>query len=583
MTSLTLSDEQLKRLTPEDLNAYYELLEKAYWAKGKESFLDFCTRVDVPGAPLNDDDTEHYPITIEPADHHKLIIKGIQRLSDDRENPEKEGIDGFCVFMPPGSAKSTYLSVLAPAWLLGRRPGTNVIAASYGQDLANRFGRRVRTIVRSSAYEDITGATITGDNQAVDNWSVTNGSDYRAAGFGAAVTGFRADYLLVDDPVKSREDADSEIIRDKTWRAFDDDLSTRLKPGGKIFLAMTRWHEDDLAGRLLGEGWKGQSGLWRGTDGRLWMVLNLPLLAEHKDDPLNRPHGGLLWPEWFTMKEAQRLQKLGKKGGTWGRTWSSLYQQRPAPDEGAILMRGYWREWKKEDLPDIDRVYLTYDTAFEEGEDADYSAMTAWGTFQSTSKKADGSEYKHDHVIMIGAWKDRVSAVDLIKVVEGHAKMFKPDRILIEKRASGIQLIQELKRRRWPVKEWLPRGKPGAKGKVPRAHAVAAILESRSVWYYPGAKTEAVIDECAAFPHGKNDDWVDTVTMSLSFFRDHWIFQTAADELDEDELKESLLDDSNRRRSRRSLYGGPAAGTERAINHADIERMTPETRRRLYD
>jgi hypothetical protein len=145
--------------------------------------------------------------------------------------------------------------------------------------------------VRSADYNKIMGTGIVGDNQAVDNYSLTNGSDYRAAGLNASVTSFRADWVLIDDPVKGREDADSDLIREKTWSTLTDDVFTRMKPNAKIVIAMTRWHEDDIAGRILGEKWKGQSGFWRGTDGRLWLVINLPLLAEHADDPLKRKVG----------------------------------------------------------------------------------------------------------------------------------------------------------------------------------------------------------------------------------------------------------------------------------------------------
>lgn len=573
-----LGEADLERMSAEELAEYQNLLESLYWEKGRESFLEYCKRVEVPGAPIIESD-DHYAPKVEPARHHRLIISAIQGLAD--RKGKWADVDGIMVFTPPGAAKSTYLSVLGASWLLGRKPGTNVIGASYGQDLANRFGRRVRQIARSPEYEKIMGCTITGDNQAVDNWSLTSSSDYRAAGMTAGITGFRADYALIDDPLKGREDADSETIRNKVWDVFNDDISTRLKPGGKILIAMTRWHEDDPAGRLLGPDWKGQSGLWRGTDGRLWYVLNLPLLAEHDDDPLGRAEGELLWPEWFQLKEAKRLQEAGKKGGSWGRTWSSLYQQRPAPNEGVILMRDYWRKWKDTKLPECDRVFLCYDTAFEEDEESDYSAMTAWGVFESVSRKSTGEEYRHNHVILLGAWQDKINAVDLITTVQEHCKLFHPDRVLVEKRASGIQLIQEMKRRRLPVQAWLPRGKPGAKGKIPRAHAVSAILEQGSVWYVPGTKTDLVIDQCAGFPYATNDDLVDTVTMALSYFRDYHIFKTHHDELDEDELADALLARSDARRSRRTLYSGPSKNKQDYTSD-EIEAMTPETRRRLW-
>jgi hypothetical protein len=589
-----LTAEQIAALSPADREEFEEALEAVYWEAGREKFGEYVGKVDVPGTPASDDDT-FFPERLKASAHHRLIIEAIQGLADDRDKelarrkagePElvdDQTVDGIMAFMPPGAAKSTYLSVLGASWLLGRRPGTNVIGCSYGQDLANRFGRRVRTIARSPEYSKIMGCSITGDNQAVDNWSLTNGSDYRAAGIGAGITGFRADYALIDDPVKGREEADSETIRAKVWDGYKDDIETRLKPGGKIIICMTRWHEDDLAGRILGESWKGESGVWRGTDGRLWRVINLPLLSEYADDPLGRSKGELLWPEWFKMKDAERLRTSAKKGGTFARTWSSLYQQRPAPDEGAILSRRYWQEWPHRDLPDVKAIYLAYDTAFEEDEEADCSAMVAWGVFEHTSKQKDGSEYRHDHVIMLGAWQDKVNAVDLIDIVGQHCSLFTPDLILVEKRASGIQLIQEMKRRRYPVKAWLPKGKVGTKGKIPRAHAVATMLEQGSVWYVPGTKANMVMDQCAAFPYGVHDDLVDCVTMSLSYFRDRFIFKTPSDERSLEEIREEMAEDAEARRlTKRSLYGGKIRKRDE-LTPGEFDDMTEKTQRKLYN
>lgn len=610
---IDLTEEELERLDPEEQRELLTNLEQLYWAAGKESFYEFCQRVEAPGVAVNDNadedssviDIEYYRAKLQPAAHHKLIIDAVQAMADG----DDADVDGLMVFMPPGSAKSTYLSTLAPPWLMGRKPGTNVIAASYGQDLANRFGRRSRSVVRSAEFQRMMGATITGDQQAVVEWSLTNGSDYRGTGLGGGITGFRADWFLIDDPVKNREDADSPIIREKVWSGFSDDVQTRLKPGGKIVIVCTRWHEDDICGRLLGPDWKGQSGLWRGTDGRLWRVICLPLLAEHADDPLGRKPGELLWGEWFLEKEAKRLQAQAKKGGTAARTWSSLYQQRPSPAEGTILLRSYWREWKGE-VPECDYVVLCYDTAFEDGEENDPSAMTAWGIFASTSRKTkidedgrkvlSGEEYTHHHVILLGSWDDHVQSVDLADIMQQHHKQMRPDLILIEKRASGATVIQELKRRRLPVKAWLPKGKPGALGKIPRAHGIAMVLESGAVWYVPGARTQRVIDQCAAFPNAPHDDLVDTVTCGLSFFRDRFMFRTQYDEPDDDEVRAIMNArfESTAYKPTRRLYGGEgrpqrAGQNERRLyggNKAPRDtddsfpgkRMTEGTRRRLY-
>jgi len=563
----------------EDKLELLEALEAKLFRQAKDDIVTFAEMIEVPGTPSLEDPGKFYSAKLKLAPHHTLILKSVQELLSNDQ------IDGLLITMPPGSAKSTYGSVIVPPFVLGQHPNTNVIAVTYGQELTMRFARRVRQICRDPIYERIMGCTIVEDNQAVEQWGLTNGSDYKASAIGAAITGMRADLIIMDDVVKDREAADSELIRDKTWDAYVDNIVTRLKPGGKLMWIATRWHEDDLLGRVLGEKWKGQSGLWRATDGRLIKIINLPMIAEHADDPLGRKPGDMLWRGHFRDAEVSRLQEAAAKGGpAAARTWSSLYQCRPAPSEGAILSRSYWQPWDKK-LPECEQIYLCYDTAFEEGEESDFSAMTAWGIFEHTSKKVGGFEYKHKHVILLGAWEEKVAAVDLLDAVKFHAGLFKPDRILVEKRASGIQLVQEMQRLRLPVKAWLPPGKPGAKGKVPRAHAVAAILEQGSVHYVPGKRTERVLDQCAAFPYGKNDDLVDTVTMALSYFRNKFIFQTADDELNKDEIEEALIADHEKRRIKRGLYSGPInynRGNEEDDEPSVSRNMTDQTKRRVY-
>lgn len=559
----------------EDKIELLEALEARLYLEARNNLTTFSETVEVPGAPIEESE-KFYGAKLKLAPHHRLILKSAQDLMDSND------LDGLLIMMPPGSAKSTMASVIVPAWVLGRKPGTNVIAVTYGTELTARFARRVRQICRDPIYQKIMGCTIVADNAAVEQWGLTNGSDYKASAVGAAITGTRSDLTILDDLIKDRADADSELIRNKTWDAYIDNISTRSKPGGKMIWMGTRWHTDDWIGRMLTPKWGGQSGLWRTVDGRLFKIINLPMIAEHKDDPIGREKGEMLWKSWFRESEVKRLQEAAKGGGSAARSWSALYQQRPTLNEGAILPRHYWKAWEKKDLPDCKEIYLCYDTAFEEDEAADFSAMTAWGVFQHISRKSTGEEFNHDHIILLGAWKDKVSAVDLIDTVQEHCRWFKPELVLIEKRASGIQLIQEMRRRRLPVKAWLPKGKPGAKGKVPRAYHVATLIEMGSVWYVPGSKTEEVLADCAAFPYGASDDAVDTVTCALSYFRDRFLFGNAEDELDEDEIKDRMLQRSEDRRSKRSLYSGPVNRSGSDYDAEEIKNMTPETRRRLY-
>ena len=563
---IDLSDEALDALSPEDRRELLANLEAYHVAKRREDIKEFARYIQIPGTPspltvaerkavaarlrltdtiaelpeLEPGEDEYYVKRLEPAAHHDLIMDAIQGLMENRPviGPLANGMtdivpDGVMLFLPPGSAKSSYASIVCPSYIMGRWPGTEVICASYAAELARKFARRVRTVVKSPEYYETFGATIVGDNQAVDSWSLDNGSTYRAVGILGGVTGNRAGLLIIDDPIAGREEAESEVIREKLNDAMRDDILTRLLPIpiGKTVICQTRWHEDDPAGRLLGEDWMGHSGLWKGTDGRWWLVLCMPLVCERSDDPLGRRVGEILWPEWFTDREVEVRKAAGD------RSYSSLQQQRPSASGGNIMMRDWWKCWSHgRSEPDPEQMlappkppadwrqcFLSYDTAFEEDEDNDYSAMTAWISFALGSglqDRAKGKEVEQQNLCLTGAWRAKVDAADLIDIImDDHIPRVRPDFILIEKRASGIQLLQELRRRRprytepggyvryVQIIDWLPPGKPGAKGKRPRAFAAATILGEGTVWYMPGSKSilEA-LKEAAAFPNGKHDD-----------------------------------------------------------------------------
>lgn len=489
---------------------------------------------------------------------------------------------------------SSFGSVVAPSYVMGRWPGTDVIGVSYAGDLAKRFGRRVRHICRSDRFNEVFDCTVTGDNQAVDQWSLTNGSTYRAVGILGGVTGNRSDLLSIDDPIAGREEAESEIIRDKTNDAVKDDLLTRLKPFGKVLMTLTRWQEDDPAGHLLGEEWEGQSGLWKGTDGRWWLVLCLPLLADSADDPLGRALGERLWPEWFTERFVELAQQAGD------RSWTSLYQQKPSASEGVIMLKRYWKCWphgkpepteaqmedpvRTEPPKNWTQCVLVYDTAFEDGEDNDYSAMSAWAAFGQTPKfelrRDRGQAEEQQNLILLGGWRGKVQAVDLFKIVEQHVEFYMPDHIVVEKKASGHQLVQELRRRRprytelgqvcYPtIHAWENPLPPGAKGKTPRGHSAAVTLEQGSVWFMPSPTALAIIKECASAPNGRYFDWFDTVTNMLIWSRTINLLEVPGDLLMKDEEETMEREQHAFENEARSSYGRsrsrPASNAARSL------------------
>ena len=250
------------------------------------------------------------PIGQAPAPHHRLIASALQDVADER-------CDRLMLLLPPGSAKSTYASDLYPGWFLSRRPRLNLIAASHTAGLAEQFGRRARE--RVAEHGAVLGMGLAGSGTAVGDWRTDNGGSYYAVGVGGSVTGRRADLVIIDDPVASREDAESQRIRDKAWDWYRADLTTRLKPGGRIVLVLTRWHPDDLAGRLLE------------AEREQWRVIRLPALAE-VDDPLGRAPGEALWPAW--ENEEQLLRKRANVGE---REFAALFQQSPRVLGGGLF------------------------------------------------------------------------------------------------------------------------------------------------------------------------------------------------------------------------------------------------------
>ena len=397
-----------------------DLLEARRLEGIRGSLHEYCRHIEIPGAPINDEEDceEFYPDNVTPAAHHDLLNGALQRLAD----PADE-LDRLMVFMPPGSAKSTYGTVTFPTWYMGNNPGEPVICASYGSDLAKKFGRKCRQIVGSPKYSELFDTTINAGNRAADDWSLTNGATYMAGGILSGMTGNRAKLLVVDDPVQGREQADSPTIRDKTWDAYQDDLETRLKPNGMQLIIQTRWHEDDLSGRILPENWDGESGWVESRTGDRWYVLALEAECTRHDDPLGRQVGEFLWTDWFTPAHWQSEKRKGS------RRWASLYQQRPKPAEGALILRAWIKRYTV--LPaEFIQIVQSWDTAYKDKEINDPSVCSTWG------------QTRHGYYLL-DVFRDRLIYPDVKRALFNQALKWRPNAILVEDKASGQSLIQE--------------------------------------------------------------------------------------------------------------------------------------------
>lgn len=405
------------------------------------------------------------------ARHHGLIASKLEAV-------ERGEIDRLMIFMPPRHGKSELASKRFPAWCLGRKPRRQIIAASYNSDLANDFGRNVRNIVAEPEFRQVfPEVSLAPDSAAANRMNTNRGGTYVAAGVGTAVTGRGADIALIDDPFKDREEADSERRRELVWDWYRSTLFTRLMPGGSIVLIQTRWHEDDLAGRLL-------EAQGRKDEGGQWDVLELPAI---------NADGEALWPEWYD------IEALGRIRATIGpREWSALYQQQPQPDEGTFFKR----EWFKEHDKPKKRVaglhyYGTSDYAVTDG-GGDYTVHTVWGIDPS------GDVYR------IEQWKGQTASDIWIEQKLDMVEKYKPLAWFGE---GGViqKAVEPMLRRRMRERkvhcrlEWLP----SVADKPTRARSFQAMAATGRVHMEP----EADLSEYLVFPAGKYDDEVDTASL----------------------------------------------------------------------
>lgn len=453
----------------------------------RRSLEHFSARVPVPGSPLLEaDETARIPlIETEQAAHHKLILREMQTAME-------LDYGRLMILAPPGSAKSTYASVVGPTWYLGTKKDRRVILASYGDDLARKHGRRTRQLLREQETAAILQCTLDPESRAADEFGLTNGSEYIACGILAGVTGNRAHVLVIDDPIKGREQADSQTIRDRTWDAYQDDLLTRLLPGGSVILIQTRWHEDDLAGRILPDDWAGESGDIQCKDGNTWRVLCLQAECETKSDPLGRNIGDMLWPEWFDARHWAQF-RLNR------RTWSSLYQQRPAPDQGILFRKDDMAIYDKrpQDLMIIGAS--DYAVSPDEGD---------WTEHGVAGVAPDGGIY------LLDWWRGRTGPEEWIErkldMIIKHRPLAWFGEMGPIRRATEGRIKQRMIDRNAQCRlEWLPH----IGDKPTKAQSIIATAGMGRLWWPRAGWVPELQRQCLVFPAGSPDDGVDTLGM----------------------------------------------------------------------
>ena len=415
-------------------------------------------------------------IGYEPAPHHRLIIKAFEELL------RADDYDTLLIFAPPGSAKSSYVSVALPSWYLASHPQNCVLAASHTSTLAEKWGRRVRNLV--GEHGRTLGVSLAADSQAAGRWSLAEGGEYLAAGVGVGIAGFRSDLGIIDDPIGSREDAFSELIREKHWDWFINDFSARLKPGAKRIVMHTRWHEDDLAGRIVAAAKQGKYNI---------RVLSLPAIARD-DDPLGRKPGEFVWDDPSGYNYGSFLRARHKEVPPF--EWSALYQQEPTPDEGDYFKRDWWK-WYDE-LP----KHLTFYAA------SDYAVTAKGGDY--TVHGVTGVD-PNDNLYIADIWRQQTTSDVWVEALLDMATQYKP-MCWAEEQGQIIKSVGPFIDRRMRERKVYFRREQftSIADKPTRSRAFQARAAMGKVYLPRSAPWLAdFLAELHSFPVGRTDDQVD--------------------------------------------------------------------------
>ena len=430
--------------------------------------------------------------------HHEIMAEAFERVA-------RGELKRLIINMPPRHTKSEFASYLLPAWFLGKFPTKKVIQTSHTAELATDFGRKVRNLVDSETYKSIfPNVALQSDSKAAGRWNTSHGGTYFAIGVGGAVTGKGADLLIIDDPHSEQEAILAEVnpeIYDKVHEWYSSGPRQRLQPGGSIVVVMTRWSKRDLTAQVV------KSSVQRG--GEEWEVIELPAIL---------PSGNPLWPQFWSLEELTALKEELPV-----HKWMAQYMQAPTGAEGALIKREWWKEWEHDKPPRCDYIIQSWDTAFNKGTRNDFSACITLGIFHPEDEP-------HPQIILLDAFKERMEFPELkAKALELY-KEYEPDCCIIEAKAAGTPLLQDLRSIGIPLQDYTPvRGND----KITRVNAVADLFASGMVWAPQTRWAEEVIEEFASFPQGEHDDLVDSMTQALLRFRQGGLIRLESDYNDE--------------------------------------------------
>ena len=453
----------------------------------------------------------------------------IEVISDKLKELEAGEVKRLMVFLPPRSSKSVICSKLFPAWYIGRNPTHEILTVSHSDQLSSDFGRSVRDIVNTEEFSKIfKGVSLRSDVRAAGKWKTNQNGTYYAAGVRSQIAGRGAHIAILDD-VMSEDDAISASGRRYIKEWYPAGLRTRIMPNGSIVVINTRYHYDDLCGWLL----KQQENMGE-FETIPWEVIRIPAwVDEEAAQLLDLPVGSSYFPEWKS-NEVLRMDENEIKASNGSRYWNALYMQDPTPEEGGIIKKKWLQYWEDEEPPTCDFIIQTYDTAFSTRTTADYSVIQTWGIFSMFNQDGNGIEDFTPNLILLGNIRGRFEYPELRKLAQKLYSEHRPDVCMIEKKASGQSLIQDMRRGGLPVMEYTP-----DRDKVSRVYAASPIIEAGRMWIPNNKKwSDELIEELLRFPNAAHDDQVDAMTMAIHYMKESWHLTHPDDPEYDNEIKE---------------------------------------------